>query len=71
MTLNPRSRRNSEISARTAPSSSTTRIPFTSENGKYVNVETLFLPLSEDGIKVSKILVFSHCERCTASWRPS
>jgi hypothetical protein len=36
-----------------------------------VNVETLFLPLSEDGIKVSKILVFSHCERCTASWRPS
>lgn len=36
--------------------------PFTSEDGRYVTLDTLFLPLSEDGINVSKILVFSHSE---------
>lgn len=36
--------------------------PFTSPGGRYVTVETLFLPLSEDGINVSKILVFTHSE---------
>jgi hypothetical protein len=34
--------------------------PFTAPNGRYVTEETLFLPLSEDGINVSKILVFSY-----------
>jgi hypothetical protein len=34
--------------------------PFTSSDGHYVTVETIFLPLSEDGSNVSKILVFSH-----------
>jgi hypothetical protein len=36
--------------------------PFTSPGGRYVTMETLFLPLSEDGINVTKILVFSHSE---------
>jgi hypothetical protein len=36
--------------------------PFTSPGGRYVTVETLFLPLSEDGTNVTKILVFSHSE---------
>jgi hypothetical protein len=43
-------------------------MPFTSKDGKYVNVETLFLPLSEDGMNVSKILVFSHSERSSVLW---
>lgn len=43
-------------------------IPFTSRDGKYVNAETIFLPLSEDGIHVSKIIVFSHSERFTRLW---
>jgi hypothetical protein len=37
--------------------------PFTADSGQYVNLETLFLPLSEDGLTVTKILVFSHSER--------
>jgi len=36
--------------------------PFTSPGGRYVTVETLFLPLSEDGTHVSRILVFSDSE---------
>ena len=49
-------------------------VPFVSNNGKYVNVETLFLPLSDDGITVNKILVFSYSQdlRPSAnSWPPS
>jgi hypothetical protein len=34
--------------------------PFTAPSGKYVNEETLFLPLSDDGETVNKILVFSY-----------
>ena len=34
--------------------------PFTAPSGKYVNEETLFLPLSDDGQTVNKILVFSY-----------
>lgn len=34
--------------------------PFTAPSGKYVNEETLFLPLSDDGKTVNKILVFSY-----------
>ena len=34
--------------------------PFTAPSGKYVNEETLFLPLSDDGMTVNKILVFSY-----------
>jgi len=34
--------------------------PFTAPCGKYVNEETLFLPLSDDGMTVNKILVFSY-----------
>jgi hypothetical protein len=34
--------------------------PFTAANGKWVNEETLFLPLSDDGKSVNKILVFSY-----------
>jgi hypothetical protein len=34
--------------------------PFTAPNGRYVTEETIFLPLSEDGIRVHKILVFSY-----------
>jgi hypothetical protein len=37
-------------------------MPFTSPSGRYVTVETLFLPLSEDGTNVTKILVFSPSE---------
>jgi hypothetical protein len=33
--------------------------PFVAPNGKYVTEETLFLPLSDDGTNVNKILVFS------------
>lgn len=34
--------------------------PFTAPSGKWVNEETLFLPLSDDGETVNKILVFSY-----------
>lgn len=34
--------------------------PFTAPSGRYVTEETIFLPLSEDGVKVHKILVFSY-----------
>ena len=34
--------------------------PFTASNGKWVTDETLFLPLSDDGQTVNKILVFSY-----------
>ena len=34
--------------------------PFTAPSGKWINEETLFLPLSEDGVTVNKILVFSY-----------
>lgn len=33
-------------------------VPFTATNGRYATEETIFLPLSEDGIHVDKILVF-------------
>jgi hypothetical protein len=36
--------------------------PFTSQNGQYVMLETIFLPLADDGIHVNKILAFSHSE---------
>ena len=35
-------------------------IPFVAPNGRYVTDETIFLPLSDDGASVSKILVFSY-----------
>jgi hypothetical protein len=41
--------------------------PFTATNGRYVTEETVFLPLSDDGINVNKILVFSHCEHARPS----
>ena len=34
--------------------------PFVAPNGRHVTEETIFLPLSDDGIVVNKILVFSH-----------
>jgi hypothetical protein len=34
--------------------------PFTAPSGKWINEETLFLPLSDDGENVNKILVFSY-----------
>jgi hypothetical protein len=34
--------------------------PFIAPNGKYVMEETIFLPLSSDGVKIDMILVFSH-----------
>ena len=47
-------------------------MPFTAPSGKYVAEETLFLPLSEDGVNVSKILVYSYSRETVnqaASWR--
>jgi hypothetical protein len=47
-------------------------MPFTAPSGKFVTEETLFLPLSEDGNNVSKILVYSYSRESvdrTASWR--
>jgi hypothetical protein len=35
-------------------------VPFFAPNGKYVMEETIFLPLSDDGISVNKVLVFTH-----------
>ena len=45
--------------------------PFTAQNGLYVTEETLFLPLSHDGVQVNKILVFSYSrnERANVSLR--
>src|SRR5919106_5292944 len=46
-------------------------MPFTAPSGKFVTEETLFLPLSEDGINVSKILVYSYSRETinqTVSW---
>jgi hypothetical protein len=34
--------------------------PFIAPSGRYVTQETIFLPLSDDGVKVNMILVFSH-----------
>jgi hypothetical protein len=34
--------------------------PFIAPNGHYVTEETLFLPLSNDGINVNMVLVFTH-----------
>jgi len=34
--------------------------PFTAPSGKWITDETLFLPLSDDGATVNKILVFSY-----------
>ena len=34
--------------------------PFTAPNGRYVTEETLFLPLSDDGEIVNKVIVFSY-----------
>ena len=47
-------------------------MPFTASSGRFVTEETLFLPLSEDGINVSKILVYSYSRETVsqaASWR--
>jgi hypothetical protein len=47
-------------------------MPFTAPSGKFVEEETLFLPLSEDGVNVSKILVYSYSREIvdrSASWR--
>jgi hypothetical protein len=47
-------------------------MPFTTPSGEFVTEETLFLPLSEDGINVSKILVYSYSRETvdrSASWR--
>ena len=37
--------------------------PFIATNGRYVSAEAIFLPLSTDGTKVDKVLVFSHSRR--------
>lgn len=36
-------------------------VPFRTADGRYVAEETIFLPLSDDGLNVCKILVFSAC----------
>ena len=36
-------------------------VPFRAANGRYVAEETIFLPLSDDGLNVCKIVVFSPC----------
>jgi hypothetical protein len=35
-------------------------VPFIAPSGRHVMEETIFLPLSEDGVNVNKILVFSY-----------
>lgn len=42
-------------------------VPFTASDGRYVTEETIFLPLSDDGTHVNKILVFSHSRDNEAS----
>jgi hypothetical protein len=47
-------------------------MPFTAPSGEFVTEETLFLPLSEDGTHVTKILVYSYSRESVdqaASWR--
>jgi len=47
-------------------------IPFFAPSGRHVTEETLFLPLSEDGVNVNKILVYSHSrdrEPSAFAWR--
>jgi hypothetical protein len=47
-------------------------IPFFAPRGRHVTEETLFLPLSEDGVNVNKILVYSHSrdrEPSAFAWR--
>ncbi|WP_119304699.1 PAS domain-containing protein [Dongia deserti] len=41
--------------------------PFMAPNGRYVTEETLFLPLSEDGINVNMVLAFSYCRHARPS----
>lgn len=36
-------------------------VPFIAVDGRYVSEETIFLPLSEDGNSVNKIMVFCAC----------
>lgn len=36
-------------------------VAFKATDGRYVTEETIFLPLSDDGAKVNKILVFAAC----------
>lgn len=36
-------------------------VPFKAVGGRYVTEETVFLPLSDDGVVVNKILVFAAC----------
>jgi hypothetical protein len=40
--------------------------PFKTHTGRHVTEETIFLPLSEDGTRVSKILVFSYSRGLTS-----
>ena len=35
-------------------------VPFTTPDGRYVTEETIFLPLSDDGTHVNKVIVYSH-----------
>ena len=42
-------------------------VPFITPSGRHVMEETIFLPLSDDGINVNKILVFS----CSRHHKPS
>jgi hypothetical protein len=44
--------------------------PFTAPDGKWVTDETLFLPLSDDGQHVNKILVFSYSRDIGILHRP-
>lgn len=41
--------------------------PFVAFNGRYITEETIFLPLSDDGINVNMIMVFSHSSRARPS----
>ena len=36
-------------------------------NGRYITEETIFLPLSDDGVNVNMIMVFSHSSRARPS----
>ncbi|MEZ5829951.1 MAG: PAS domain-containing protein [Dongiaceae bacterium] len=43
--------------------------PFTAPNGRYVTEETLFLPLSDDGVNVNMVMVFSYSKHASpSSW---
>ncbi len=41
--------------------------PFVATNGRYISEETIFLPLSADGINVNMVLVFSRSSRARPS----